>query len=229
MAQERPLTPERQLLKLIEDPKAKKGANVETRAGKQRKRGIFSLGAWGSRLSFLTDRLKKWRGRPGSRQLNIKVINRLLVLSAFVLAGYLIYSLSRGFTDLTQSTLEYKAENDMKFSVTEAATSVLKRVSSYYLEKVQARNIFKMGEQKMPVVVETAPEEAPAAGLVGAFEHLKLVGISWSAKPDAMIEDTNSYKTFFVRTGQMIGKIKVEAIYRDKVILSFDGMEHELK
>ena len=44
-----------------------------------------------------------------------------------------------------------------------------------------------------------------------------------------MIEDKQSVKTFFVKRGQMIGPVKVEAIFKDKVVLSYEGEEIELR
>ena len=46
---------------------------------------------------------------------------------------------------------------------------------------------------------------------------------------DAMIEDTQALRTFFVKRGQMLGQVKVEAIFKDKIILSCDGEEAELR
>ena len=59
--------------------------------------------------------------------------------------------------------------------------------------------------------------------ILDATESLKLVGISWSDNPDAIIEDTKDTKTFFVKIGQKIGDVKVQAIFKDKVVLSYQG------
>jgi len=37
---------------------------------------------------------------------------------------------------------------------------------------------------------------------------LKLVGISMSDNPDAMIEDTKLQKTYFVKMGSMVGDLR---------------------
>src|SRR3989338_4347464 len=62
-------------------------------------------------------------------------------------------------------------------------------------------------------------------------KNLRLVGISWSADPDVMIEDTNMQRTFFLKKGQVMENInvKVEAVFKDKVVLSCDGEEAELR
>jgi type II secretory pathway component PulC len=60
-------------------------------------------------------------------------------------------------------------------------------------------------------------------------QNLKLVGISWSNDPDAMIEDTKTTRTFFVKRGQMISEVKVKDIARDKVVLTYDGEDIDLR
>jgi type II secretory pathway component PulC len=56
------------------------------------------------------------------------------------------------------------------------------------------------------------------------------VGIAWSNDPDAMIEDTKTHRTFFLKKGQTIDEeIKVQAIFKDRVVLSYKGEEIELR
>jgi type II secretory pathway component PulC len=56
------------------------------------------------------------------------------------------------------------------------------------------------------------------------------VGISWSADPDVMIEDGKTQRTIFLKKGQLVdNEIRVEAVFKDKVILSYKGEEIELK
>jgi hypothetical protein len=44
-----------------------------------------------------------------------------------------------------------------------------------------------------------------------------------------MIEDTKALRTFFVKRGEMAGEAKVQAIFKDKVVLSVGTEEFELK
>lgn len=98
------------------------------------------------------------------------------------------------------------------------------KVVSYYLEKIRARDIFRMA-----LAQQAGEAKQPSSKIVEVTQSLKLVGISWSDDPDAMIEDTQAQKTHFVKKGQMIGNLKVQAIFKDKVVLSYDGEEIELK
>jgi type II secretory pathway component PulC len=66
--------------------------------------------------------------------------------------------------------------------------------------------------------------------VVEATKHLRLVGISWSDDPDIMIEDTKTQRTLFLKKGKLIdNEIKVQAVFKDKVILSYNGEEIELR
>jgi type II secretory pathway component PulC len=103
--------------------------------------------------------------------------------------------------------------------------SILKKSGSYYVEKVAQRDIFNI-EQKRTASASTRKSTGE---IQEAVKNLKLVGISWSENPDAMIEDSRAMRTFFVKRGQMLGEFKVKAIYKDKVILEYNNEEIELK
>jgi hypothetical protein len=109
--------------------------------------------------------------------------------------------------------------------------SVLKNAVSYYVRKVKRRDIFRIG---VPIGIIPTPEVKPVIKVavpkvLDEVKRYKLVGISWSKDPDAMIEDTVALRTFFVKRDTLLGRIKVEAIFKDKVVLSYEGEEAELK
>lgn len=226
MAQERPLTPEKQLLRLIEGQKTN-APGIQAQAIKHRSLSLFSFGAWLGRLSFFKEVFKKWLHGTRPYQLDIKLINKLLCLFIFVLAVYFISNLFSSLINLKKTPyLEFKPQEGASFAGAQEP-SFLKKAASYYLEKVRERDIFKMGAKK-PTAQATSPN-GPSSSIIEATQHLKLVGISWSKDPDAMIEDTKALRTFFVKRGQMIGEIKVQAIFKDKVVLGFGGEEIELR
>ena len=227
MAQERPLTPEKQLLKLIEDPKAKNTVTLSAGAIKHHSLSLFSFGAWTGRFSFLKGGLKKWIKGLGHRQLEPKAINHALEAGIFILTSYFISSLFFSMINLKKMPgLELKIPESRKGMGLADVSSVTKALT-YYLEKVRARDIFNMAG-KGAVHPESAVKR-PSEGIKEVTEHLKLVGISWSNDPDAMIEDNKALKTFFVKRGQMIGEVKLQAIFKDKVVLSYNGEEIELR
>lgn len=217
-------TPERELLKLIE---AKKQPPSLTDKSYMRKGlSLFSLGAMRGRFSFMRDSLRKILS--GNFSLDIGGINRFLTVLALAMFFLLTFHFVNSIIGIEEQVeASFKAdEKSPPFKFQEV--SVLKK-SSYYLEKARKRDIFAMTKD-MPKI-EKGPGNKPLVikDVVKKTEGFKLVGISWSDEPDAMIEDSKSKKTFFVRIGDLINDVKVESISRDKVILSYEGEEVELE
>lgn len=227
MAQERPSTPEKQLLKLIEDPKLKP-VSFNSLAIKHQGLSLFSFGAWAGRISFFKDWFRKQSQGQEAHGFDTKIISKVLGICILVLVFYFINNLYVSFINLKiprNLALEVKKEDLDASGPTDAFVS--KKAVSYFLEKTRQRDIFKMGKSKNGdngVVFR-----GPSPRIIEATQHLKLVGISWSDDPDAMIEDTKSLRTFFVKRGGAVGGIKVQAIFKDKLILSYGNEEIELK
>lgn len=224
MAQERALTPEKQLLNLIESPKANE-AVIRSQAVKHHNMQLLSPGAWRSKLSFFSDNFKK--GISGRfHQPDIKVINKLLAVIIVAVIFYLMNTFYFSIMNLKRIPgMKLTSQEGNKTAVAKDV-QILKQTAAYYVEQIRKRDIFKIGPKT--VSKETAPA-APPSALIEATQHLKLVGISWSRDPDAMIEDSRALRTFFVKRGQMIGRVKIEAIFKDKVVISYDGEEVELR
>ena len=108
--------------------------------------------------------------------------------------------------------------------------SILK-AAAYYLEKARGRDIFQMVRDEEPRSKTVSRANPPSQRITELIKNLRLVGISWSADPDVMIEDTNMQRTFFLKKGQIIENInvKVEAVFKDKVVLTCEGEEAELR
>lgn len=230
MAQERPLTPEKQLLNLIEAPRAKDVAALKAQAVRHRNLSLISLSAWLGRFLFLKDWFKKHLSLSGKKQLDIKLINNLLGLSAAILAVCAVGNFTGSVLRLRKMPFERPEFKGIGKADMFLEGSLLKNTVSYYLEQIRQRDIFRMGPEKGEGDAPEPPEPAgPSGEIIEATGHLKLVGISWSGDPDAMVEDTKALKTFFVKRGQMIGDVRVQAIFKDKVILQYRGEEVELR
>ncbi len=226
MAEERNLTPEKQLLKLIEDPKSKATIAMEAQAVKYN--SFLSLGAWLGRFSFFKEKTGKWfkSGRHQNPD-NIRMINQILALVIAVTLVYFIFNLFISLSKMHKTpNLQFKMPDTVK-QVPLKESSLL-RNTSYYLEKVRQRDIFKMGSIGSSSAGDAAKREA-ISKIMELSQNLKLVGISWSDDPDAMIEDTKAARTFFIKRGQMVGDLKVQAIFKDKVVLSYGKEEVDLR
>lgn len=176
----------------------------------------FSPVALKARFSFLKAKLKGGFSFQNLAHLEIRAINRVLVFCIFIIS---MINLNK------RLSLEFKA----KLAAAPSAlpeTSLLK-VASYYLEKARARDIFKMGLTSVANAQQIS--KAPISKIAEASQNLKLVGISWSEDLDVIIEDTQAKRAYFLKRGQMINDFEVKAIFKDKVILSYQGEEIELR
>ncbi|MCK4948069.1 MAG: hypothetical protein KAQ99_03615 [Candidatus Aureabacteria bacterium] len=232
MAQKRPFTPEKQLLKLIEDQTTAGDSQAKLKKIKPHRIGMLSLGWWISRFSFLKERLKKRRLlRRKTARPDIKTINRALALLVFVLLVYSIYFVNNLYTSMINlkklPRLDIEPGGREPFKESPAVLSSLRETGLYYLEKARERDIFKMGMK--PTAETEEVTSSPSSRIIQVTQNLGLVGISWSSDPDAMVEDKKALKTFFVKEGDMIGKVRVETILRDRLVLSFEGERTELK
>jgi hypothetical protein len=219
-------SPERDLLKIIE---GKNNDPSVTAKGSVRKGlSFFSLGALKGRLSFLKGQLS--RVFSGGFSLDISNVNRILLVSLIAMFLFMSFDFVSSMVGLKgQVDAAFKVEGQIPgFSAKEA--SALKG-PSFYLEKARKRDIFKM-------ISEIAEEEESSSeggkkeatkNVAKLTENLRLVGISWSDDPDAMIEDTSSKRTYFLKRGDSIGSVEVAGIFKDKVVLSYQGEEVELK
>lgn len=223
MAQDKTPSPEKQLLELIEKPTDQHSLAAATI--RYQGQGLFSSAALKGRIAFLKDRIEAFFKAGGFRQMDIRTLNLILAVSVVALfAGFVVnaaISIVNLKKELVLKTDAPKAQDTQAPHV----NSFLK-AASYYLEKARGRDIFSMGLKKLPLAAGMAPSER----VIEATKHLRLVGISWSDDPDVMIEDTKNLRTLFLKRGKLIdNEIKVDAVFKDKVILSYGGEEIELR
>lgn len=222
MAEDRPVTPEKQLLKLIEDPKA---SPAKKRGGQGR--GLSSLaglrGMLAGRFSFWKRTVRTHR--PGARMLDLGLVNRVLALVAVGLLGYVSFDAASSAVLLGKPPAVTIPARQAVAPGPAQNVSPLKE-SAFYLEKVSSRDIFKEGARAP--VQQTA--EAEPVEVDDVSDQFSLVGISWSSNPDVIIENKAESRTYFVKRGQPVGSgAKVEAVFKDHVVLSREGREFELR
>ena len=216
MAKQR-FTAEEELLNLID----KEDPNVPVKL--RRKKSLFSNLSWrknfrlslGSRIFHSLVRAKN-----GVREPNLKVLNKIFFIISAVLLIYLIIDFSFNHPDAAMIGRLISPPKPRSFLYKNAFQP---RPFLYYLEMVRRRNIFSpivLGKSKKPKV---AKEQLRAM-----IKNLRLVGISWSKNPVAMIEDEKTKKTYFLKKGQMINEFKIEDVLKNEVILSFKGEKIEL-
>jgi hypothetical protein len=223
MAEDKPVTPEKQLLNLIEKPIVKGSLHAATI--RYHGLSLFSLGALKARLAFLGNRLKVSFKAKDLTEFNIKALNQILEIGVFCLIFYFVINLLFSVINLGKD-LNIKIQIDQSAQANSSQVSSFLKTMSYYLEKARERDIFKMGVKS----VEAVTAKGPSAKLLEVTQNLKLVGISWSNDPDVMIEDTKNQRTLFLKKGQVIeDDLKLKAVFKDKVILSLGQEEVELR
>ncbi len=170
---------------------------------------IFSLSTWKVVSSAFREGLNKKSGH----QLNFRIVNTCLMGCFMVLFFYFIHDVFSSMNKIRGAS--FRMSKITGSEGRQAALSGLKE-AAYYVDKIKLRDIFKMGGKAVAEAAEVISSRAAEA-----TKDLRLVGISWSDHPDAMVENTKLQKTFFVKKGQMIGDVKVESIAQDKIVLRY--------
>lgn len=226
MAEDKQTTPEQQLLKLIEG-KPKPGGS-----GKARAKGVSlsSVSKFpGALLGWFAfwKRSAKKRSYGGRPSFGLAGVNRVLILMTAILAVYVVFDAVASARNLGR-TPNFAPPKDLRAAL-QKETIVPLEETSYYLQKVSARDIFREGGEKEVREAEE-PVGAVSSETAEAIQSLALVGISWSSNPDAIIEDKGHQRTYFVKRGQMVGEnVKVEAIFKDHVVVTYEDREYELR
>ena len=225
MAENEPVTPEKQLLKLIENPST---AAFQAQQVKREGKKWLSWGALKGRVGFLKSiSATRWNSfgkliqtPPGLLQINMAL--KLCILLLVLYLGYSIVAMT--FQLRKASHLILQPDKSIPFETEEPVT--LKNLS-YYTDKVGARDIFKLGPTAG--TSEKSQSEAPPEE-EDPSKNFSLVGIAWSNDPEAMIENTQLKRTHFVKRGQFFDQsVKVVAIFKDRVVLSQNDKEFELR
>ncbi len=241
MVQRKP-TPEEQLLKLIEQSESGK-AHAESSpkteavkktspANKSNNLPSFGLGKLQGFFEYLKGGLGKKNTSSPAAVLDIPHANRLLMV---LVAGAALYlGIDLIFSRPDRAFLSTVSTSDAIYSAGMKNANQQSLDISVYQQALQKRNPFLSPEAQVAAeAAETGAGSAaaPAAGqgtVAEALQGVKLVGISWSEQPLAMIEDVSTGRTFFVRKGQEFNGVKVQEITQEKVNVTFEGQEGEL-
>ncbi|MSR77222.1 MAG: hypothetical protein EXS63_03200 [Candidatus Omnitrophica bacterium] len=238
MVQPKP-TPEEQLLKLIENPgldskNPQKGKGTP-KTGKRK----FSLPGipWGKLFSVSRNQAPK-RSSVAVEDANpfayIKGVNAFLIAGVLVCGIYLALDLSILKGD-PKKFLSQVSLNDSAFSSREGDKGEKAQHDvKYYHDMMARRNPFMLMTGKLAEKEEAKPEvlsvsQPKSDKMAKIMQSIKLVGISWTnTSPLAMIEQTESGKTYFLKRGQEINGLKVQNIEKEKVTVTYEGEEASL-
>jgi len=212
--EEKKITPEDQLLRIIEDPKTEKSKihlSVKAVNG-----GIKSLAGFFKNLHIQKDFFKR---------INLQSVNKIIlaicgVFTIFWLFDFIKinYILNKKLEKIVAEAQAYEPKNVNiapfpEISIADAITGVKKR------------NIYTFTLLSTPIEQQSSIE-ADIAAMLG---NLKLVGIILGDNPQAMIENTKEQNTYLLNKNDIVGQLTIKKILRDKVILGKDDKEWELR
>jgi len=210
---EEKITPEERLLKIIENPK-----ELE----KQKIPPAFKLGAAKATARKLLFDIKRIDKRAILKQFNLTLVNRVvfgccIIFTIGCIAGF-IRTQSRfnnGFLEILSGLGAQEAESSEKSSYKLSIRDISQQAAR--------RNIFALLSSG---IADQPPEKV---NMEAAASNFKLVGVMWSENPQAMIEDTKMQKTYLLNSGEKMGDFMIKNIFREKVIISKDSQEWELR
>ena len=225
------MTPEERLLRLIES--GEKGGG---------RLAFGDVRAWAAFFFPYKEKARRlvaswFSGRLAPRELDLKLINRGLIVLLVLVVAAIALNAQR----VRPSALDFSREaRATSVPAREAQPLAALRPLEDYLKEVEQRDLFnpvapsapKKAEAKAepvkPPEATKPPEPTPLEVLRERAKSLKLVGISWGSVPVAMIEDTAKHETSFLKERESINQIRIKAILRDRVVLSYGNAEYDL-
>lgn len=197
------LTPEERLLKIIENPGNPAGLSPRPSGVREDRKSAPAGSIF----------------RMPAGRLTLKTAVQLSVAAAVLATLFLLYdylSTSRDTAGRLNKVLSRGTEDIAVESAAEKAPEL-----KDLLGLAGKHNIFAVEPGKAESLLDSETAQV--------ISSLKLVGILWSEKPQAMVEDTKSSKTFLLNDGDSLNDLRVKKIYVDKIVLSKDGKDWELR
>jgi len=170
-----------------------------------------------------------------SQRVDLRGINVIFSFILVVLIIVIIYYTSNKKYSIEAIT---KAVSKINLQSVKKKTMDAIKPIDFYLDQIRSRDFFKKfalpveikkveisEEDQDAIVLEESQDE-----LTKIVEDLKVSGISFGVRPRVMIRSEAEQEMYFLRQGQAIGKTGaiIKEIFRDKVIISYNGAEMEL-
>ncbi|MFH1201535.1 MAG: type II secretion system protein N [Candidatus Omnitrophota bacterium] len=213
------ISPEERLLRLIrKDASSKDGPLKKDDLGPESKLKKPPVPRKGVSLKLSLSNIVS---RIGSLNFyNLKSLNKILlilvILSFVYLAISFIFLRPSGFKKSTASAIEQKIK-EVNRPMPEA------RPYSYYADEIKKRDLFRSAAF-MPVNTAISREALPNE----LIKDLSLLGVVRGEKPQAIIEDRKTNKSYFLNIGDSIGELVLKSIQEGKVTLDYRGQKFDL-
>ena len=102
----------------------------------------------------------------------------------------------------------------------------LAREAAEYRNTLAARNPFRLSVQRL---VEGGGGQTAKAKLQDLIASLAVVGINRGTIPEALVEDSQAKKTYFLKVGDQVNGLTVKAIDQNGVAVTYEGEETTLQ
>lgn len=160
--------------------------------------------------------------------IDLKRLNFLLVVVLVFLGLWLGYKIS--YERQAAAKLNISApKGDVPAFVYSEGIEAFKPLEDY-LGEIQKKDIFHpfaKTPEPAPVVEEVKPVQA-GPSIKDLMKNLSLAGIYEGKDMEAMIEDKELKKTYFVKQGDEVKGMKVKEILQDRVVLQLGDEEQDL-
>ncbi|OGX40120.1 MAG: hypothetical protein A3C53_02785 [Omnitrophica WOR_2 bacterium RIFCSPHIGHO2_02_FULL_68_15] len=162
----------------------------------------------------------QWFQKLASAQ-PVRRLNQGLILLLVLVTSYLIYDV---ISTPRQLARELAAGRVVRTEPPElAAAPAAQAALDEFLETVRQRDVFHAPGTKTATGTTAGGAAAPLPASL--TEGLRLVGIAWGPKPEAMIDDQKAKQTHFLTEGQRIRSLTVEKITQERVTLKAENGE----
>ena len=162
-------------------------------------------------------RLRK--GKISFSKLNLATVRMALVGILSVMFIYFVFDFASGV--FLQKEVTLNAQRTTQDAERKAQIARLSPLD-YYLSQIGGKDLFSPQRIELMKAEGEISSSEPSTGL-------KLVGVDWGGNPVALIEDTQTQKTYFVKKGESIKELKVLEIFRDRVKLRYGNKIIEIK
>ena len=203
-------SPEDRLLNLIKGKYKKKDGTKES--VRTEKRAVLADAA---KRAFLKNKLFK----PAFLQ----SLNRTLIVIALLISGYLVYSIIIHAQRDTDSYVIEKGDVVSRGDDTALEGKTGEddaRDFAEYSQEIGNRNLFSAP------VIDTTRQNVPVS--FDVTSRFNLVGIIAGERPQAIIEDKETQKTYYLYKGESFSGVTVEDVGEGSVVLNYSGQEIRL-
>ncbi len=132
----------------------------------------------------------------------IPKINAALIISGFVLGGYLLMAMSRPYQ------VGSLADKPAAIQPFDAAAQPLAGLPQFSIDAFKKSQLFRSSGKK------TAVQDT---------KSFTLLGVSVGEKKLAILRDTKANKDYYCTEGDIVGDYAVKEISREKVVLEYEG------